>query len=87
MERLAGSQGIFALVMPLATGVDERAVLPTVRVPTMVIQHANDPFVLPASGKYIADHISGAKCVELPASPKVRRSLLVAFASFRSVPR
>ena len=55
-----------ALVMPLVTEMDVRAVLPTVRVPTLVVQHADDPMILPAMGKYIADHIPGAKYVELP---------------------
>ena len=66
MERLAASPAAFALVMPLVTEVDVRAVLPTVRVPTLVVQHADDPFILPEWGKYVADHISGAKYVELP---------------------
>jgi len=43
-----------------------RAVLPTVRVPTLVLHHADDPFVTPTQGKYVADHISDAKYVELP---------------------
>ena len=34
-----------------------RAVLPTVRVPTLVVQHADDTFIAPAWGKYVADHI------------------------------
>ena len=46
--------------------VDVRAVLPTIRVPTLVLQHADDPMIPPALGKYIADHIPGAKYVELP---------------------
>jgi hypothetical protein len=35
-------------------------------VPTLVVQHADDPFVTPAMGKDVADHISGAKYIELP---------------------
>ena len=53
-------------MMPLATEVDVRAVLPTVRVPTLVVQHSDDVIVPPAKGKYIAEHIPGAKYVELP---------------------
>jgi class 3 adenylate cyclase/pimeloyl-ACP methyl ester carboxylesterase len=66
MERLAASPAAFALVMPLVTEVDVRAVLPTVRVPTLVVQHTDDPFILPEWGKYVADHICDAKYVELP---------------------
>jgi class 3 adenylate cyclase len=66
MERLAASPGTVALMLPLTTELDVRAVLPTVRVPTLVVHRADDPFVPPAMGKYVADHISGAKYVELP---------------------
>lgn len=39
--------------------VDVRAVLPTVRVPTLVVQHTDNVIIPPAKGKYIADHIPG----------------------------
>lgn len=65
-ERLAASPGTFALLLPLVTELDVRALLPTVRVSTLVVQHTDDPFAAPASGKYVADHIQGAKYVELP---------------------
>ncbi len=65
-ERLAASPATVALMMPLVAELDVRAVLPTVRVPTLVLQHTDDPVVVPAQGKYVADHISGAKYVELP---------------------
>jgi class 3 adenylate cyclase len=65
-SRLAASPGTIALVLPLVADVDVRAVLPTIRVPTLVVQHAEDPLIPPAMGKYVADHISGAKYVELP---------------------
>ena len=57
---------MLALVIPLVTEADVRAVLPTVRVPTLVVHHADDPIIPPARGKYIADRIPGAKYVELP---------------------
>jgi class 3 adenylate cyclase len=66
MERLAASPGTLALVRPLATEVDVRAVLPTVRVPTLLVQHSDGVIIPPAKGRYIAEHIPGAKYVELP---------------------
>jgi class 3 adenylate cyclase len=66
MERLAASPRTLALMMPLTAELDVRAVLPTVRVPTLVVQHADDPLITPAMGRYVADHIAGAKYVELP---------------------
>jgi class 3 adenylate cyclase len=65
-ERLAASLGTVALMQPLATEMDVRALPPAIRVPTLVVQHADDPMLPPALGKYIADHISGAKYVQLP---------------------
>jgi class 3 adenylate cyclase/pimeloyl-ACP methyl ester carboxylesterase len=66
MERLAASPATVALMMPLLAELDVRAVLPTVRVPTLVLQHADDPVIPREWSKYVADHISGAKYVELP---------------------
>ena len=66
MERLAASPRTVALMMPLAMEVDVRAVLPTVRVPTLVLHHTDDVIIPPAKGKYIAEHIPDAKYVELP---------------------
>jgi class 3 adenylate cyclase len=65
-ERLASSPRTLALMLPLLFETDVRAVLPSIRVPTLVLHHADDQFIPPVMGKYIADHISGAKYVELP---------------------
>ena len=48
------------------TELDVRAILPTIRVPTLIVQHSDDVIIPPAMGKYIAEHIPGAKYVELP---------------------
>ena len=42
-ERLAASPRTLALMMPLVAEVDVRAVLPAIRVPTLVVQHSDDP--------------------------------------------
>ena len=65
-ERMAASPATVGLMMPLIAEVDVRALLPTVRVPTLVLHHTDDEWIPPAHGKYIADHIPGAKYVELP---------------------
>ncbi len=66
LERLAASPATAALMMPLVTEVDARALLPAIRVPTLVVHHADDPVIPPEWGKYVADHIPVAKYVELP---------------------
>ena len=63
-ERLAASPATVALMFPLLAESDVRAVLPTIRVPTLVIQHADN--LPPPVRRYIADRIPGAKYVELP---------------------
>ena len=66
MERLAASPATVALMMPLVAELNVRAVLPSVRVPTLVLQNSGDAFIPPEMGKYVADHIPGARYVELP---------------------
>jgi class 3 adenylate cyclase len=65
-ERLAASPATVALMFPLMTETDVRALLPTVRVPTLVVQHSDNWIIPPKRGKCIADHVPGAKYVELP---------------------
>jgi len=65
-ERLGASPGTVALMLPLHAELDVRELLPTVRVPTLVLHHTDDAYILPEWGRYVADHIPGAKYVELP---------------------
>jgi class 3 adenylate cyclase len=66
VERLSSSPGTFALMLPLLAKMDVRALLPTVRVPTLVLHHTDDPVIPPAWGRDVADRIPNAKYVELP---------------------
>jgi class 3 adenylate cyclase len=66
VERLSASPRIVELMWPLVGEMDVQAVLPTIRVPTLVVHHVDDPIVQPAKGRYIADNIPRAKYVELP---------------------
>jgi class 3 adenylate cyclase len=67
-ERLTASPAIMEMIFVPTVGLDVRAVLPTIRVPTLVLTRT-DHIAHAAWGhtrKYIADHIPGAKYVELP---------------------
>ena len=66
LERLSASPGTVALMMPLMSEMDVRALLPTVHVPTLVLHHTDDAVIPPEWGKDVADRIPGAKYVELP---------------------
>jgi len=65
-ERLAASPATFAHMRPLLDDMDVRPLLPTVRIPTLVLHHTDDVMIPPELGKDIADRIPGAKYVELP---------------------
>jgi class 3 adenylate cyclase/pimeloyl-ACP methyl ester carboxylesterase len=65
-ERLTSSPNTVALLQPLEAELNVRAVLPAIRVPTLLLNHTDDQFIQPAQGKYVADHIEGAKYVEVP---------------------
>jgi 3-oxoadipate enol-lactonase len=47
---------------------DFRTELSKIRVPTLVIAGTHDPATPPADGRFIADHVPGAKYVELNAA-------------------
>jgi len=48
--------------------MDYREQLNRLQVPTLVIAGAHDPATPPADGRFLADHIRGAKFTELPAA-------------------
>lgn len=64
-ERLAASPGVARAFFRLVSELDVRDVLPAVRVPTLVLHHAGDRYVRVGHGRYLAEHISGARYVEL----------------------
>ncbi|MFQ5968141.1 MAG: alpha/beta fold hydrolase [Acidimicrobiia bacterium] len=45
---------------------DGRSLLSSVQVPTLVLQRASSPVLSADHGRYLADHITGARLVELP---------------------
>jgi pimeloyl-ACP methyl ester carboxylesterase len=64
-ERLAMSPGQFRRVYPLTYELDLRSVLPTIRVPTLVLHRSGNRYVRVGNGRYLAEHIPGARFVEL----------------------
>jgi class 3 adenylate cyclase len=65
-ERLATSPGMAIAALQLVYGSDVRSVLPTIRVPTLVIHRTSAQAISVAHGRYLAEHIPGATYVELP---------------------
>jgi pimeloyl-ACP methyl ester carboxylesterase len=67
-ERLAMSPGQFQALYPLTYELDFRPVLETIRVPTLVLHRAGNPYVHPENGRYLAEHIEGAEFLEVPGA-------------------
>ena len=65
-ERLAATPNAWRQVMPLVTQMDVTALLPTIRVPTLVLHNSDAPIIPIAMGRLIARTIPDAKMVELP---------------------
>ena len=66
--RQSVSPGMAIAMVQLLYESDLRRVLPTIRVPTLTITHAESAFIPPAFGQYLADHIPGARHATLPGS-------------------
>lgn len=52
-------------VLELQLGIDVRDVLPSVRVPTLILHSRENRFIRPAHGRYLAEHIAGSKYAEI----------------------
>jgi pimeloyl-ACP methyl ester carboxylesterase len=65
LQRLAVSPGMVRNIFALYPKMDIRDVLPAIQVPTLVLHRRGDRMVSIELGRYLADHIPGAKLVEL----------------------
>jgi class 3 adenylate cyclase len=65
MERAAGSPKRAMTKQRLILDLDVRDVLPSIRVPTLVVQSAGSRYVIAEHGRYLAEHIAGARYLEL----------------------
>ena len=65
-QRLAMPRGASAAMYRWVTELDVRSILPSIRVPTLVLQRAGARHHRAAFGRYLAEHIRDAKYVELP---------------------
>ena len=70
-ERLSASPGAYKAIVLLNLLIDVRAILPTVRVPTLVLHRRADALVSVEWGRDFAAQIPGAKFIEYPGSDHV----------------
>ncbi|WP_286569904.1 adenylate/guanylate cyclase domain-containing protein [Variovorax gracilis] len=67
-QRMASSPGAAIAMMRMAFQIDARPVLSAVRVPTLILHRCGDRMVPIEHGRYLAQHIPGARMVELPGA-------------------
>ena len=64
--RMGASPGAAVALTKMNAEIDVRDVLPTIRVPTLVIHRKDDPCLQVEEGRFVASRIAGSKFVELP---------------------
>jgi class 3 adenylate cyclase len=64
--RAGGSPGAVLAVMKMNREIDVRDVLPSVRVPTLILHRVGDRVLDMGHARYMAERIPGARLVELP---------------------
>jgi pimeloyl-ACP methyl ester carboxylesterase len=67
-QRATASPGTIGPMVRMVLDTDVRGVLSAIRVPTLVLHRADDAYVRADHGRYLADHIPGARYVELPGA-------------------
>jgi pimeloyl-ACP methyl ester carboxylesterase len=67
-QRLAATPTAARALLRMMLDVDVRPLLPAIRVPVVILHRAGDVAVDISHSRYMADHIPGARYVELPGS-------------------
>jgi pimeloyl-ACP methyl ester carboxylesterase/DNA-binding CsgD family transcriptional regulator len=64
-ERLSASPSAAVALARMNAAIDVRSVLPTIRIPTLIIHRTDDARIKLAGGRYLAEKIPGAHFIEL----------------------
>jgi class 3 adenylate cyclase len=65
-QRLGVRPDQTVVTLPAAFGQDVRPLLPTLSLPTLILHREGSRWIRVEAGRYLAEHIPGAKYVELP---------------------
>jgi pimeloyl-ACP methyl ester carboxylesterase len=65
-ERLSASPSAVIAILKMNAEIDARHILPTIRVPTLIIHRVGDQVLPVENGRYLAANVPNAKYVELP---------------------
>jgi pimeloyl-ACP methyl ester carboxylesterase/DNA-binding CsgD family transcriptional regulator len=66
--RMGASPTMARDVMRMNAAMDLRDVLPDIEVPTLILHRKSDSWIDVGHGRYLAEHIPGARYIELPGS-------------------
>jgi class 3 adenylate cyclase len=70
-ERQSASPSAAMAIIRMNSEIDARHILPVIHLPTLILHRVGDTRITVEAGRYIADHIPGAKFVELPGMDHV----------------
>jgi pimeloyl-ACP methyl ester carboxylesterase len=70
LERMSASPGMARATLEAVFRIDVRPILPTISAPTLVIHARGDPIPV-QGGRYLADHIPGARLLEVDGTDHV----------------
>ena len=65
-ERQGAGPAAVATILRMNADIDARHILSAIRSPTMILHRVGDTRIPAEAGRYLAEHIPGAKYVELP---------------------
>jgi class 3 adenylate cyclase len=66
LERASASPSSIVALLRANSKLDVRHLLPSVRVPTLILHRVGDGVVPVAAGRFLAEHIPGARYLEIP---------------------
>src|SRR5205807_9847504 len=67
-DRYAATPAMVEQLYEMFLNIDVRHVLPAIHVPTLVLHRRHDRVVSRLAGQWLAEHIDGARYVELPGN-------------------
>jgi pimeloyl-ACP methyl ester carboxylesterase/class 3 adenylate cyclase len=70
-ERLGASPAAASALMRMNSQIDISGIVSTIRVPTLVIHRIEDVTINVEGGRYLAEHIPGARYIELPGKDHI----------------
>ena len=75
LERAAATPGAIVSLVRANYEIDVRHILPTISAPTLIFHRVDDSMVPARAGQYLAEHIPGARYVELPGEDHLIQTL------------